>query len=68
MAASQKRVFYLSLTAALIVLFIAGVIAGYVGRTSSICRDNKPPIAENDTGIGEVLFRCHNGQTVTSND
>jgi hypothetical protein len=24
----------------------------------------KPPIAQQDTGIGQVAYRCHNGQIV----
>jgi hypothetical protein len=59
---------YISLAAALALLFVIGLIAGYVGRHSSICKDNKPPTAEQDTGLGQVLFRCQNGQTVTSNN
>lgn len=68
MRPAQKKVFYVSLAALLLVLFVAGVITGYVGRHSSICPDGKPPTAQQDTGLGQVLFRCQNGQTVTSND
>ncbi len=68
MRSRSKRIVYISLAAALLLIFVAGVVTGYVGRHSSICSDGKPPAAELDTGIGEVLFRCHNGQTVTSND
>jgi len=45
-------------------LFVVGVITGYRGRHTPICQDGKPPIAQQDTGIGQVAYRCHNGQIV----
>jgi hypothetical protein len=65
---SRKRLVYISLAATLVVLFCVGVIAGYLERHNSLCPDDKPPVAQQDTGLGEVLFRCHNGETVTSNN
>ena len=65
MARKQKRLVYLGLTAAIVVLFAAGVISGYVGRHSSICSDGKPPVQQQDVGIGQVEFLCHNGKIVT---
>jgi hypothetical protein len=64
----QKRIVYISLAATLFLLFLAGMLAGYIDRKNSICPDNKPPVAENDNGLGQVLFRCADGKTVTSND
>jgi hypothetical protein len=64
----QKRVVYVALAAALVVLFAAGVVTGYLGRHTAICPDGKPPTGQQDTGLGQVLFRCHNGQIVTSNN
>lgn len=64
----QKRIFYVSLVGTLLLLFVAGLLAGYVGRRSSICADHKPPVSQNDNGLGEILFRCQNGQIVTNND
>jgi hypothetical protein len=68
MRPAQKRIVYMALAATLIVLFLVGMLVGYIDRKNSICRDNRPPVAESDNGLGQVLFRCHNGQTVTSND
>ena len=65
MARKQKRLFYLGLTAAIVVLFAAGVISGYVGRHSSLCSDGKPPVQQQDVGIGQVEYLCHNGKIVT---
>jgi len=64
-ARKQKRLFYLGLTAAIVVLFAAGVISGYVGRHSSLCSDGKPPVQQQDVGIGQVEYLCHNGKIVT---
>lgn len=68
MKPAQKRLVYISLAAMLFALFLVGMIVGYIDRKSSICKDDKPPVAEQDTGLGQVLFRCANGQVVTSND
>lgn len=64
----QKRIFYISLAGALLVLFVAGLVFGYVGRRTSICADHKPPVSQNDNGLGQILFRCQNGQIVTNNN
>jgi hypothetical protein len=68
MRPAQKRLIYISLAATLGVLFLAGLLAGYLDRHTAICADRKPPVAQQDTGLGQVLFRCHNGQIVTNND
>jgi hypothetical protein len=68
MSPAQKRTVYLSLTAALVVLFVAGLLTGYVGRHTPLCADGKLPTGQQDVGIGQVRFRCHNGQIVTSNN
>ena len=60
----QKRRVYIGLTVLLIALFAGGIIAGYVGRHTPICKDGRPPVAQHDTGIGQVAYRCHNGQIV----
>jgi hypothetical protein len=65
---ARKRLVYVSLAALIAALFVAGVVTGYVDRHSSICRDNKPPVAQQDTGLGQILFKCADGQVVTSND
>jgi hypothetical protein len=64
-APRQKRIFYLSLTAVAVVLFAAGMISGYMGRHNAICKDGKPPLQQQDSGIGQVEYLCHNGQIVT---
>ena len=65
MSRHQKHLVYVSLASLIVVLFAAGVIAGYMGRHNKICKDGKPPRQQQDTGIGQVEYLCHNGQVVT---
>jgi hypothetical protein len=64
MPPEQKRRVYIGLASVVLILFVVGVITGYRGRHTPICKDGKPPIAQQDTGIGQVAYRCHNGQIV----
>jgi hypothetical protein len=60
----QKRLVYMGLAALILALFAGGIIAGYAGRHTPICKDGKPPKQQHDTGIGQIAYRCHNGQVV----
>ncbi len=67
MTRRQKRLTYVILAALMLALFAGGVVYGYSGRSNTICKDGKPPLQENDyVGIGQVAYRCHNGQIVTN--
>jgi hypothetical protein len=61
----RKRLVYISLASLIVVLFAAGLISGYMGRHNKICNDGRPPKAQQDTGIGQIEYLCHNGQVVT---
>jgi hypothetical protein len=61
---SRRTVLILLGTACLIV-FAAGVLAGWVNRHHTICTDGKAPLAQRAGILGDTEFRCHNGQTVT---
>lgn len=65
MSRQQKRLVYLGLTAMVLVLFVGGVLYGYSGRNTPICKDGKPPRQQQDTGIGQIEYLCQNGQIVT---
>lgn len=65
MSQQQKRRVYIGLAAVLLALFAGGVIAGYMGRHTPICKDGKPPLAQQDYGIGQIQYRCHDGEIVT---
>jgi hypothetical protein len=56
----------LALALAVIASFGAGI--GYwitEGRHHTICSDGKPPKYQQGGAVGQVIYLCHNGQTVT---
>jgi hypothetical protein len=61
----SRRTVLLLLGGACAVVFAAGVLAGWVNRHHTICRDGKPPVAQRGGILGQTEFRCHDGQTVT---
>ncbi|HUM14712.1 MAG TPA: hypothetical protein VL086_03400 [Candidatus Nitrosotalea sp.] len=65
MSQRQKRQVYIGLALTCLVLFAAGLIAGYHNRHSAICDDGRPPKSQQDVGIGQVRYLCHDGKIVT---
>jgi hypothetical protein len=65
MTPRQKRRVYVGLAATCAVLFVIGLIYGYQGRHTPICKDGKPPRQQQDTGLGQVVYLCQDGQIVT---
>jgi hypothetical protein len=61
----RKRTAALLLAAACVVVFAAGVLAGWIHRHDTICSDGKAPVAQRSDLLGNTEFRCPNGQTVT---
>jgi hypothetical protein len=61
----QRRRFLIGLAALVLALFAGGIVIGYVQRGDKLCRDGRPPKAQQDYGIGQVKYLCHNGQIVT---
>ena len=61
---SRKR-FYLGFAAVSVVLFFAGILAAYLQRNNAICPDRKPPVAQQDNGLGQINYLCHSGVTVS---
>ena len=51
------------------VFAVAAMIAGgayaYIHRHDTICKDGRPPKAQQAYGIGQVQYLCHDGQIVT---
>jgi hypothetical protein len=64
---SRKTVISL-LAAVCAAIFIAGIAAAYFSRNSTICRDGKAPVAQRGGLLGQVVYKCHNGQVVTLNN
>jgi hypothetical protein len=54
---------------ALAVFVVAAMIGGaaiaWFQRNDTICADRKLPVAQKDYGMGQVQYRCHNGEIVT---
>ena len=66
MTTRDKRRVYAGIALLIAVLFCAGIVAGYTSRNDKICADGKPPVKQRpDVTLGHVVYRCHNGQTVT---
>jgi hypothetical protein len=42
-----------------------GATYAWFHRHDAICRDGRPPAAQRDLGLGQVQFRCHDGQIVS---
>jgi hypothetical protein len=49
-------------------VFVGGIAAAYFSRNSTICRDRKDPVAQRGGVLGQVVYRCHDGQIVTLNN
>jgi hypothetical protein len=63
---AQKRQVYLALASVIVALFGAGVAYWIVaGQHHQICADGRPPLQQRDDGMGQLTYRCHNGQIVT---
>lgn len=66
MNTQQKRRVYVGLAALVVVLFCAGILAGYTSRNDKLCGDGQPPLKQRpDVALGHVVYLCHDGQTVT---
>ena len=66
MTSSQKKRVYVGIAVLVVVLFCAGILAGYVSRNDKICGDGKPPVKQRpDILLGHTVYLCHDGQTVT---
>jgi hypothetical protein len=62
--AQRKRVYWIAAGIA-VILFGVGILAGYEQRDNAICKDHKPPIQQQDEGLGQINYLCHNGQIVS---
>ena len=66
MTKREKKRVYVGLAALILVLFCAGILAGYVSRNDKLCADGKPPKSQRpDVALGHVVYLCHDGQMVT---
>ncbi len=49
-------------------VFVAGMAAAWLNRNDTICSDGKAPVEQRSGVLGQVVYRCHNGQIVTLNN
>jgi hypothetical protein len=62
---SKRGVLFL-VGAVCLVVFAAGMAAAWHNRHHTICGDGKPPVAQRSGLLGQTVYRCHNGQIVTT--
>jgi vancomycin permeability regulator SanA len=62
---SKRQVLVLILSVVALVM-IAGAGAAWVTRNNTLCSDGKPPVAQQAGILGQGLYKCHNGQIVTT--
>ena len=65
MRPQARRRFFLIFAAVCVLLFAGGILAGYLSRSDAICSDHKPPTKQLDLGLGQIEYKCQNGQVVT---
>ena len=65
MTRQQRHRFLIGLSALILVLFAGGIAVGFAQRNDKLCRDGKPPKAQQDPGFGQIKYLCHDGQIVT---
>lgn len=49
-----------------VLVFAFGMAAAWHNRHTTICRDGKPPVEQRGGILGQVLYRCHDGELVTT--
>jgi hypothetical protein len=45
---------------------IGGMVAAWHNRSETTCADGKPPVQQRGGLLGQTVYRCHNGQLVTT--
>jgi len=68
MTARDRRKVLLAIAVFAVLGILSGAGYAYLHRNDTICRDGKPPIQQNDNGLGQIMYRCQNGQIVTDSD
>lgn len=62
---NKRQVLFLVLGVVAVVM-IAGMAAAWLNRNKTLCSDGKPPTAQRPGLLGQGVYRCHNGQIVTT--
>jgi flagellar basal body-associated protein FliL len=62
---SKRQVLFVIL-GVVVVMLLAGMAAAWHNRNHTTCADGKPPVEQRGGLLGQTVFLCHNGQTVTT--
>ncbi len=62
----SKRTVLAIIGAACLVVFVFGMAAAWNNRHHTICRDGRPPVKQRGALLGQIEYRCHDGQVVTT--
>jgi hypothetical protein len=62
----RKRSVVLLLALVCAVIFVFGMAAAWHNRHHTICKDGKPPLRQKGGLLNQIVYRCHNGQLVTT--
>ena len=61
----DRRRVMLALLAVTVVGLAGGVLAAWLSRNDTICRDRLQPVSVRDLGLDRKEYRCHDGEIVT---
>jgi hypothetical protein len=62
----SKRAVLLLIGGICLILFLGGMGAFWHNRHRTICKDGQPPAQQQSALLGQTVYLCHNGQTVTT--
>lgn len=62
---SKRQVGFL-IGAVVLLMIGAGGVAAWLNRDNTTCADGKPPVQQRGGILGQTVYRCHNGQLVTT--
>lgn len=62
----SRRAVLIAIFGVCLVLFVAGMLAAWVNRDNTICKDGKPPRLQQGGLLGQTVYLCHNGQLITT--
>ena len=62
----SKRQVLALIAGVVVVMAIGGMLAAWHNRNATTCADRKPPVQQRGGLLGQTVYRCHNGQLVTT--
>lgn len=65
MSPRERRRVIIGLAALIAVLFAGGIFAAILSRNDTICSDGKTPLGQRAIGLGQIEYRCQDGEIVT---